>query len=343
MILRNNKVVDSSHQPYIVAEMNSSHNGNIEQAKAMIDAAVECGCDCVKFQSWTTESLYCQEYYEQNPISKRFVKKLSLSEDALLELSRYCDEKKIDFSSTPYSNAEVNFLVEKTNAPFIKIASMEINNIPYLKYIASKNVPIILSTGMSDYIEVRNAIDTILNAGNKELCVLHCVSVYPASADQINLRNMLKLREMFPDLAIGYSDHTIGTEVACAAVALGASVIEKHFTLNNKKIGMDNNMATEPEQMKDLVSACRNVFYSLGTYERKLSDKEIDMRSKMRRSIIARRDILKGEVLSPENIECKRPGTGISPNHIDEVIGKTALIDIKAGHLILHDQLNEQK
>lgn len=340
LTLRGGKAIGDGLQPYIVAELNSSHNGKVEIAKQMIDDAKDCGCDCVKFQSWSVDSLYAYEYYKNNPISKRIVTKFSLTPNQLLELSQYCKEVGIDFSSTPYSNEEVDFLAEKTEAPFIKIASMEINNFSYLKYIGSKGMPIVLSTGMSTIGEIRSAVRAIESTGNKQLCILHCVSVYPAPIGIINLNNMVMLQEEFPDYVVGYSDHTIGHEVAAASIALGAALVEKHFTLDNKKMGMDNNMATEPGEMKRLVNACHSVFSAMGSRERILLEGEEEQRLKMRRSLVTTREILSGEILSAADIEAKRPGNGIAPNHLEELIGKTVTTDIPKGHLIKFEYLN---
>ena len=185
--LRNGRILGDKQEPYIVAELNSSHNGKIENAKAMISAAKDCGCDCVKMQSWSAESLYADEYYENNPISKRIVSKFSFDEEKMRELVQYSKEIGIDFSSTPYSEREVDFLVDETEAPFIKIASMEINNLPFLKYIASKGLPIVLSTGMSTIEEIEAAVSAIETTGNKKLCILHCVSLYPADVEAIKV------------------------------------------------------------------------------------------------------------------------------------------------------------
>ncbi len=340
LTLRGGKKIGGGRQPYIVAELNSSHNGKVEIAKQMIDAAKDCGCDCVKFQSWSADSLYADEYYKNNPISKRIVTKFSLTPDQLLELSKYCKEVGIDFSSTPYSEEEVDFLVDKTDAPFIKIASMEINNLPYLKYIGSKGIPIVLSTGMSTIDEIINAVRAIETTGNKQLCILHCVSVYPAPAEIINLNNMVMLQEKFPNYVVGYSDHTIGYEIAAASIALGAALVEKHFTLDNKKMGMDNNMATEPAEMKSLVNACHSVFSAMGSKTRILLDGEEEQRLKMRRSLVTTREIPCGAFLTEADIEAKRPGDGIPPDHLDELLGKQVKIAIPKGHLIKNEYLN---
>lgn len=340
LMFRGGRVIGKGEKPYIVAELNSSHNGKVETAKQMIDAAKNCGCDCVKFQSWSADSLYAEEYYKKNPISKRIVTKFSLISDQLLELSGYCKKVGIDFSSTPYSKEEVDFLVDKTDAPFIKIASMEINNLPYLKYIGEKDVPIVLSTGMSTIDEIRNAVRAIESTGNKKLCILHCVSVYPAPSEIINLNNMAMLQEEFSNYPIGYSDHTIGYEVAAASIALGAALVEKHFTLDNKKMGMDNNMATEPEEMKSFVSACQNVFRAMGSKKRILLAGEEEQQLKMRRSLVTTREIHCGEVLTAEDIEAKRPGDGIPPDSLENVLHKVINTDIPKGYLIRPEYLD---
>lgn len=343
MLLRNGRKIINGGEPYIVAELNSSHNGKIDIAREMIDAAKECGCDAVKFQSWSAESLYSRDYYEQNPISKRMVSRFALRPEELLELSEYCSSVGIDFSSTPYSFEEVEFLINQCNAPFVKVASMDINNLPYLKYIAKTNVPIILSTGMATVEEIETAVDVIENAGNTELCILHCVSLYPVEAQFVNLNNMVMLKEKFPDYAVGYSDHTIGSEVACAAVGLGAALIEKHFTIDNKKIGWDNQMATEPADMKDLVTRCRRVHNSLGEYERKLTLDELEQRKKMRRSIVAAADMTRGHIIEEDDLTAKRPGEGIPVNQYDKIVGRMLMQDVHKDQLILSEYLCERK
>ena len=323
MLLKIGREIGRGSRPYIVAEMNSSHNGRIETAKEMIDAAKACGCDAVKFQSWTADSLYCADYYDENPIAKRMVDRFSLSEEALLELALYCQEVGIDFSSTPYSEAEVDFLVDECKAPFVKIASMDINNLPYLRYIASKKVPVVLSTGMADYEEIARAVKAMEEAGQEDLCILHCVSLYPVAVEQANLNNLRMLAEKFPRHAVGYSDHTIGSVAAGAAVAMGAGLIEKHFTLDNRKSGWDNQMATEPEEMKALVQHCSEVYAALGSHDRAISAEEKRQREKMRRSLVASRDLPAGTVLAAADLAAKRPGTGISVAACDKVLGKT--------------------
>lgn len=324
-------------KPYIVAELNSSHRGKVEIARQMIDVAKECGCNAVKFQSWTADSLYCKNYYDENPLSKRMVKGFSMASSALKDLADYCHEIGIDFSSTPYSKAEVDFMVEECAPAFIKIASMDINNISFLKYIAGKKLPIVLSTGMATIEEMEAAVQIIESEGNKDVCILHCVSVYPVETSEVNLRNMIMLKDKFPYCNVGYSDHTLGCEVSCAAVGLGADLIEKHFTLDNSVIGWDNQMATEPAEMKDLVIKCRSVYSAMGNYERVISDKEHEQRKKMRRSIIASHDLKMGHIIAEEDLDAKRPGTGISIDLYREIIGKKLKHNVNKDELILED------
>lgn len=333
-ILRDSTVLGDYMKPYIAAELNTSHFGNLDTAKAMIDRAKEVGCSSVKFQSWSKESLYSQTYYDQNPMAKRIVQKFAFSEEQLTEVARYSRERGIAFSSTPYSKEEVDFLVEKCDAAYIKVASMDLNNYPFLEYIASRQVPIVLATGMGTMEEIRKAVATIEKTGNRNLCLLHCISIYPPELSTIHLHNILGLRKEFPNYPVGLSDHSIGSEIATAAVALGAAMIEKHFTLDRSKIGMDNQMATEPEEMAELVRHCLNVHLALGDNERVVLPAELEQRKKMRRSVIVTRDLPAGTVLNRTDLDAKRPGTGLPPEMIEELVGKTLVRDVKADTLI---------
>ena len=227
----------------------------------------------------------------------------------------------IGFSSTPYSEEEVDFLVD-IKSPFIKIASMELNNPDFLTYIASKGVPIVLSTGMGEIQEIKKAIQTIEKAGNRNIILLHCVSIYPAEEVTINLNNIIGLRDEFPDYPIGFSDHTLGDTIAIGATALGAAVIEKHLTLDKKKIGMDNQVAMEPEDLKSLVNKCRTLQIALGSNVRTVLPEEYKQRENMRRSVVSTRNIMAGEVISRSDLYAKRPGTGISPESINDLVGE---------------------
>lgn len=336
---RDGIVVSDYGRPYFVSEVNSSHKGNMDTARQMIDASVEIGCDCVKFQSWSAESLYSKSYYKDNPIGKKIVKKFSLAPEQLRELSMYCKEKGVAFSSTPYSEEEVDFLIEECNAPFVKVASMEINNPMFLKYIGGKKVPVVLSTGMSDIDEVERAVRSLEKAGTEQMVILHCVSIYPTVPTAVNLNNIIGLREKFPQYPIGFSDHTEGDAAAVAATALGIGLIEKHLTLDKSKVGMDNGMATEPVGFKILVEKCCDIQIAMGGKERIVQPEELEQRKNMRRSIVSARDIKAGETIREEDLYAKRPGTGISPDKMDVVIGKVTKHNIEADTLILPEDI----
>ena len=332
--LTKNKIVKDYGMPFFVAELNTSHFGNMDIARKMIFEAKKAGCDCVKFQSWSEDSLYTKEYYKENPIAKRFLKKFSLSATELSDLVLYCKDIGIRFASTPYSRSEVDFLLKEPDVPFIKVASMDLNNHPFLEYIGSSAKPIVLSTGMGLINEVEQAVEVLENAGASKICILHCVAVYPPETDTLQLNNILGLRDKFKSYPIGYSDHSIGIEMACAAVELGACLIEKHFTLDKSKLGMDNQMATEPEEMLNLVNSCRNIHSALGTHDRNLSTVEYEQRIKMRRSVVAARSLRMGDLITHKDLDLKRPGIGISPVNMKSLIGKRVKRDIGFDEII---------
>jgi sialic acid synthase SpsE len=335
----NGKKVQNFGRPYIIAEVNSSHGGSVETAKEMIKRAKDVGCDCVKFQSWSTESLYSKTFYKSNPIAKRLVEKFALSETELLDIVEYCKSIDIAFASTPYSTSEVDFLVDKCNVPFVKIASMEINNYDYIEYIGRKGIPVILSTGMADFAEIEKAVTAFEKSGNPNLILLHCISIYPAPVSTTNLNNLKLLQERFPKYSIGFSDHSYGTEIASAAVALGAAVIEKHFTLDKSKMGMDNNMAIEPEEFATLVKNCHNVFEAMGSKDRIVSKEEYAQREKMRRSLVVVRDMQAGETITLSDLDAKRPGNGIPPERKMDLVGRVLKTNVAADHLIFDENL----
>lgn len=326
--LHNGRVLGDYFKPYVVAEINTSHFGNIGLARSMIDQAKAAGCDCVKFQSWSAETLYCESYYKSNAIAKRIVKKFSLDDAQLKDLASYAGTQEIDFASTPYSVQEAEFLVEECNVPFVKIASMELNNYPYLTRLGKLGVPLVLSTGMGSLEEIIEAVRTIEATGNRQLVILHCTSVYPAAPQIIRLQNIIGLRSEFPAYPIGYSDHSQGIEVPVASVALGACLIEKHFTLDKSRIGMDNQMATEPEEWKAMIRACHRVHEAMGGAGRILGSDEQNQISKMRRSMVTKRPLKTGHILTEDDLECKRPGTGIPPTQFAAVLGKKLTQDL---------------
>jgi N-acetylneuraminate synthase len=333
--LSDSTILGDYGKPYIVAEVNTSHFGEIDLAKKMIDSARESGCDCVKFQSWSSGTLYSKTFYDENPIAKRFVDKFSFSEEELAEVADYSQENGVAFASTPYSPEEVDFLIERCNVPFIKIASMDLNNYPYLEHIGKTGTPIVLSTGMGDLEEIRRAVETIENTGNSNICLLHCISIYPPELSTIRLKNITGLKMEFPEYPIGFSDHSEGIEMASAAIALGACLIEKHLTLDKNKIGMDNQMATEPEEMSLLVKNCHNVQNALGGEERIVQDAELEQRERIRRSIVFTKNMKAGEKITFEDLDAKRPGTGIPPEKMYELVGKSVSRDVECDTIIL--------
>jgi N-acetylneuraminate synthase len=339
MILRDSTVIGDYLKPYVVADVNTSHGGSIDVAKQMIDRAKEAGCACVKFQSWSTDSLYSRTFYDENPIAKRFVAKFAFSDERLLEMANHCKSVGIAFASTPYSKAEVDFLVEKGGAPFIKVASMDLVNYPFLRYIAKSGVPIVLSTGMGTMDEIRKAVATIEDMGNPQICILHCIAIYPPKISTIRLNNILGLRLEFSSYPIGFSDHSTGMEMPVAAVALGAALIEKHLTLDREKIGMDNQMATEPEEMRQLVRSCENVHNALGGMERVVLPAELEQLKKMRRSVVAVRDLPVGTVLKAGDLCAKRPGIGLPSESLDVLPGRTLKRAVKADAVIFEEDL----
>ena len=335
---KKSRLENKSNEPYFVAEMNTSHFGNLANAKKMIKNALNCGFDCVKFQSWSPDSLYSSKFLHENPVAARFFKKYSLSPSQLKELSKYCNEIGIEFSSTPYSHDEVDFLIDECKASFVKVASMDLNNHAFLNYISLKKVPVVLSTGMGTMEEIDSAVSIFEKGGIENICILHCVSLYPTPRHLVNLKNISSIIERFPKSKVGYSDHTEDIETAIASIALGASLIEKHFTLDKKKIGFDNQMASEPDLLKDLILKCKSVYHSLGTRERRVSKEELAQREKMRRSIVAATN-LERKIISIDDVEFKRPGNGMSTEKVGDILGKKLKIPKLKGSIILPSDL----
>jgi N-acetylneuraminate synthase len=327
---------------FIIAEAGVNHNGSIEKAKKLIDAAVEAGVDAVKFQTFNTDKLvtknapkanYQNETTDKDESQYNMLKKLELSKKNHNILLEYCSEKNIKFMSTPFSFDTVD-LLEEIGIDIYKIGSSDTNNLPLLKYIASKDKPIILSTGMSNLTEVSEAVDTIKKTGNNNLVLLHCVSNYPAEYENINLKVMNTMRKAF-DLIVGYSDHTLGIEVPIAAVAMGAKVIEKHFTLDKNMEGPDHKASLNPEELKQMVSSIRNIEKSLGDSIKKPTINESDNKNTVRKSLVINRKMNKNEVIKKENIEIKRPGTGIEPKFLDIINGMKLIRDVKEDQILV--------
>lgn len=331
---------------YIIGEAGVNHNGDISLAKKLIDEAVNSKVDAVKFQVFIPElgisrHTAMAEYQKSNlGLSKsqlEMVKEFELSFDQHVELYEYCKQKNITYLSSPFDIPSVEFL--STIVPFFKIPSGEIINLPYLRKIASYGKDVVLSTGMSTLNEISEALEILTNNGlrKSQITILHCTSNYPCAFENVNLRSMLNIKEQF-GVKVGYSDHTLGIDISIAAAALGASVIEKHFTLDKKLIGPDHKASLEPNELKEMVSSIRIIETALGNYEKKPTNSEQNNITVGRKSIVARRHIKSGEIFSEENIICKRPGNGLSPMLWDSVIGKKAKKDFDADEFI-YDQI----
>jgi sialic acid synthase SpsE len=307
-------------KPYIIAEIGANHNGSIKLAKKLIKQARSVGADSAKFQSWSKKNLFSKNIYESNPELERQLDAWSLNYIQFIELKKTCDKEDITFSCTPISKEDVDFLVEELGVDFIKVASMDLNNLPFLKYIASKHKPIILSTGLGSFEEIQKAVETITSK-NDNLILLHCISAYPPKIDHINLNNIDMLRDEFR-LPVGFSDHYPDETFSLAAVAKGASVIERHFTLDKKMSGWDHSISSDENGMKNLVKNAELINRSLGSYNRIIYDNEKKQKESFRRSAVAKKNLRKGDIIKEEDIVFKRPGEGIPPNQINEIIGK---------------------
>lgn len=332
-----NKSVGKAEPCIVISEIGINHNGKIEIAKKLIDEAKKIGADIVKFQTYRTElflskNILVPAHVKSTESFLDMLRNLELTEEEHYELSNYCTEREIIFISTPLDKKSVDLLVD-IGVPAFKVASCDLDNLPLLKYIAGKQKPIILSTGMGTIAEVGEAIETISSINDEGIILLHCIAAYPPEADEINLRAIQTLKTTF-QLPVGFSDHTIGINVPLIAVALGAKVIEKHFTLDKKMEGPDHAVSSDPEELKRLISGIREVEKILGSGIKMPSKSEIGMIKSFRRSIVANREINIGETITEDKLAIKRPGTGIPPKYIDFVIGKLAKRNIKYDDLI---------
>ena len=328
---------------FIIAEAGVNHNGSVDLAKCLIDVAVDSGVDAVKFQTFKAENLVAKntqkaEYQKRTTDASEsqfdMIKKLELDVDTHKELIAHCQEKDIMFLSTPFDHESIDLLSD-LGLKIFKIASGEITNLPYLRHIGSLGKKVVLSTGMSNLKEVGDALNILINAGTSKdnITVLHANTMYPTPMEDVNLNAMLTIQKEF-DVAVGYSDHTLGIEVDIAAVAMGASCIEKHFTLDRAMDGPDHRASLEPEELKEMVDSIRNIEKALGSSEKKPSQSESVNIDIARKSIISKTDINKGDILDENNLCVKRPGNGISPMRWNEVIGTIAIKDYKKDTLI---------
>lgn len=332
---------ESLKKTYIIAEAGVNHNGDINIAKKLIDVAVTAGADAVKFQTFNAKTLVCKnaqkaQYQMQttNQSESQFdmLKKLELTCDMHKELFEYCRHRGIQFLSTPFDIESIS-LLEQLGITKFKIPSGEITNLPYLRKIGEVGKPIILSTGMSNISEIKEAISVLSSAGAIDISVLHCNSQYPTPMEDVNLRVIPKMIHELK-IPIGYSDHTQGIEICIAAVALGADIIEKHFTLSHSMEGPDHKASLEPGELIQLVKAIRNIDKAMGKDIKEVTNSEKDNITIVRKSIVAKDRIRKGDIFTEQNLTAKRPGNGISPMHWDELIGKQATRDYQEDELI---------
>ena len=320
---------------YIIAEAGVNHNGNLDLAIKLIDKAKEAGADCIKFQTFKTESLilktapkadYQLKTTDAEESQFNMLKKLELSYENFSYLNQYCKKIKIDFMSTPYSFEDIDFL-NNLGVNSFKIASGQLTEIPFLKYVAKTNKKIILSTGMSDLSQIYNATEVIKANSNGKLIVLQCTTNYPSNIEDSNLNCMRTIREAC-EVEVGYSDHVIGNHACFAAVALGATVIEKHFTLDKSMPGPDHSCSSNPEELKDLIYGIREIEKSLGSKSKKPTKIEIINAKGMKRSLVTKVNIKKGEKITVEHITFKRPSGGLDVNYYDLILNKTTKTDI---------------
>lgn len=332
------QTVGEGHPPYVIAEIGSNHNGDIDLCRQLIDAAAEAGADAAKFQSWTMTSMVSEASYRSSETLRAEMQAYLFTPEQHRTAAERCQARGIAFVSTPFSNEEAD-LLELLDVPFFKIASMDINNIRLLRYVAAKGRPMVVSTGMATLGEIEQAVESIRAEGNQDIVLMHCVSLYPTKPSQVHLRNIEMLRTAF-DVPVGFSDHSVGTAIPLAAIALGAHVIEKHFTLSKEMPGWDHSISADPAEMKALVQEGRDVFDALGSTARRLTAAEREKQLVMRRSLVARRPLACGSVLSEADLLEKRPGTGISPDQLDLVVGRRLKVDKEADGVLYWNDLS---
>jgi len=319
---------------FIIAEAGVNHNGSIRQAERLVDKAVESGADAVKFQAFKAEELVCHDapkaaYQIKNTSEATsqlsMLKKLELDKQGHKHLIEYCRHHQIEFLSSPFGLSSID-LLDTLKLTTFKIPSGEITNLPFLEEAGAMGKRIILSTGMANLKEIGLAVEILTNAGTplKDLSLLHCCTQYPVPFEDANLLAIRTMIKTFPGIRIGYSDHTLGIEAPIAAVALGAKIIEKHFTLDKTLAGPDHIASIEPDELKRMVKSIRHIETALGTGIKEAKPSELENITIVRKSIVAARDIIKGDLFSTDNLSVKRPGNGLSPMHWHSVLGKQA-------------------
>jgi len=338
--------ISTNQKTFIIAEIGVNHNGDMEQARKLINEAKYSGADAVKFQSYNTEKICTKNTkkskYQLETTNKKetfyeMLKSLELNKRDHVILKNYAEKNGIIFFSTPLDIESVD-LLDSLNVPLFKIASGDINNLPLIDYVASKNKPMIVSTGRSTIEDINDCINTINKQKNKRVAILQCVSNYPASFEDLNLNTIITLKNKF-NLPIGFSDHSVGIEASIAAVALGASIVEKHLTLDKNDIGPDHRASIEPSEFKNMVNAIRNTELALGNGIKRPMKSELWGRINVRKGLVANQNIPKGKTLTNEMISVKRPGDGIKPKYFEDLIGKITLTDIKKDESIKWEML----
>lgn len=326
----------------IIAEAGVNHNGDINTAKKMVIKAKESGVDYIKFQTFVPENLvskYAQKAeYQKNTTNKnetqlQMLERLALTQEDFRELKQYCAENEIGFISTPFDLVSIDFL-DSLGMDFWKIPSGEITNLPFLERIGKTKKKVVLSTGMSEITEIEDTIEILKKNGTTDITLMHCNTEYPTMLNDVNLLAMKHMEKLFK-IPVGYSDHTKGIDVPIAAAALGAKVIEKHFTLDRRMKGPDHMASLEPDELKAMVDSIRNIELALGDGQKKPTESELKNISAARKSIVAKRNIKKGEVFTEENLTVKRPGIGLSPMKWYDVIGTKAVKDFEEDELII--------
>ena len=332
---------------FIIAEAGVNHNGKMELAYKLVDAAKEAGVDAVKFQIFKSEKLiskstkmadYQKENLKENISQLDMVKKLELSYEDFIKINEYCKEKGIMFMATPFDNDSLDFLVDTLKVDVLKIGSGDLNNYPFLEKVALKNKEIILSTGMSNLSDIESALDFISQYTDKEVKVLHCTTNYPCPMDEVNLKAMNTIKDAF-QVAVGYSDHTLGIEVPIAAVTLGAEIIEKHFTLDKTMEGPDHVASLEPDELKEMTRTIRNIERALGSGIKKPNKSEVKIQSIVKRKIVLAKDVEINHVLTENDLEYKRCENGIESKYYKNIIGKKVKRKIDADSPLMWEDI----
>ena len=344
-IVIGNRIIGEGQPVFIIAEAGVNHNGKLSLAKKMVDAAKLAGVDAVKFQTFKTENIAIhscakaeyQKRYGDDETQFRMLKRLELSEPDFRELFNYCKKKKVLFLSTPFDHDSAGFL-HRLGVPAFKISSGDLTNLPLLKEVACYKKPMIISTGMSDMVEIKEAVKCVVSAENSKIVLLHCTSSYPAGFDDVNLKAMKTMARTFK-LPVGLSDHTEGIIIPIAACAMGACVIEKHFTLNKDMQGPDHKASLSPAELIDMVRSVKNVERAMGTGEKAPARNEEAARKVIRKSVVSLARIAKGEKIEGCMIAVKRPATGIKPKYFDRIIGKKAKKDIAKDEVLTWEKV----